>query len=295
MKNKIFLLSHYLAYPAFEDYCLGLKTVLNTYEIKIIDYHDEDDIPSAIMNPDDIYLFFSYIPPKFFKKHITNHHQHIHLLNTEQSTRPVWSLMIQHYTKYGIKIFDYDFYQATMYSSDPIRSYLPYQITENENKYLTELIKNSPKYYNVAICSVNQSKRRANIYNQLQQRGLKVIDVSGWKDKRDSKIAESQILVNIHYDTDYQIFEHFRCDRWVLTGMLVVSETSLSDDSIDYKNLLIIESYQNIVDKIVAIVANYQTYYPQYLEKLLLCKKQIIDDRQLSSTLCFPSCESRND
>lgn len=284
MPRKIYLVAHYGAYKAFEDYCVGLVSLLKGTTTVV--FHDESEIPVPTQS-DDTYLFFSYIPPKFYRYHISGKYNHIHLINTEQSTREIWKVMLQHYTKHKIQIYDYDLYQAQKRSDDcgyMGLKYIPYQITEKENKYLTNLIAESPKYYNVAICSVNQSRRRANIYNQLESRGVKVIDVSGWKEERDRKIAQAQMLINIHYDSEYQIFEHFRCDRWILAGMLTVSERSLSDSVLDCKDLVIFEDYQYIVNKIIEIIANYDRHYQQYLEKLSLSGNQIINDRRQKLT-----------
>ena len=276
MQPKIYLVSHNDAYKAFEDYCQGL--LLTLPNVSIIVFCDESEIPVT----DDRYFFLSYIPPKFYKRYLSGKHSQLHLINTEQSTRPVWTLMLQHYSNHKIKIYDYDFYQAKTRAEQTKEQicYLPYQISDKEDHYLTNLVKESPKYYNVAICSVNASKRRANIFRLLQQQGIKVIDVSGWKESRDLLIAQSQILLNIHYDNDYQIFEHFRCDRWILTGMLTVSEKSLSDDLLDFKDLLIIENYDRLIEKIIEIVANYKHYQELYLKKLFSVKNQIICDRK---------------
>jgi hypothetical protein len=184
--------------------------------------------------------------------------------------------MIEYYNKQGITIFDYDYQQSLIHKF----KYLPYQITSDETNHLTTLIMNSNKYYHVALCSVNQSKQRLNIYTQLKKKGLNVIDVEGWKDDRDRKIAKAKILVNIHYDSDYQIFEHLRCDRWILSGMLVVSENSVSDDTSDCKDLIITTSYDRLVDNIVKILDNYQEYYTHYLEQLAIQKPIICEARR---------------
>jgi hypothetical protein len=273
------------SYPAFEDYYDNLRLVLKKFfEVCIVIYSDEIEV-SLPRNGNEIYLFLGNVTPRFLKLAIDEHYRHIYLINTEQSTRPIWTMIIQYYSKTGVNIIDYDQYQVGItekLSPQGKIFYLPYQVTKTETKYLTSVIQKTKKQYNVAFCSTNKSKKRLGVFARLQQKGITVIDVAGWKNCRDKRIAQAQILVNIHYDNDYQIFEHMRCDRWILSGMLVVSEESLSDASTDCKDLMIIEKYDAIVDKIVHIIDNYEFYYSQYLDKLLHQQKKIMKNREKS-------------
>ena len=70
-----------------------------------------------------------------------------------------------------------------------------------------------------------------------------------------------------------------RCDRWVLSGLLVVSENSLSDELLDLKDCLIIEPYDNLVDKIIDVINNYDVYCQQYKNQLEKNKVNIINQR----------------
>jgi len=276
----LYIISHTSGNHAFEDYYDGVLFNLSKYfDVRIVTYTDEEEILRPITG-NEIYLFLGHVTPSFLKM---TEYKHIYLINTEQSTRPIWTMMMRYYCQSSVKIIDYDQYQVEIIqqiSSNKKILYLPYQVTTKETHYLTSLISNTKKLYNVAFCSTNKSKRRLSIMTQLKQRGISVIDVNGWKKKRDKRIAESQILINIHYDTDYKIFEHMRCDRWVMSGLLVISEESLSDELLDCKDLMIIEKYEKIVNRIITVIDNFELYYSQYLDKLLHQRKIIIRNRE---------------
>jgi hypothetical protein len=275
-----------VGHRAFEDYYDNLRSVLDQYfTVTIVIYNNESELfQSHSINDDNVYLFLGHIPPHFLNLTIKHQYPNIYLINTEQSTRGVWTMIMQYYIKTCVNLIDYDQYQINATRSllpNKEIFYLPYQITNTETEYLASLIlKNTNKLYDVAFCSTNKSKRRISILTQLRQKGLSVINVEGWKNMRDEQIANAKILINVHYDHDYQIFEHMRCDRWALSGLLVVSENSLSDATLDCKDLITIEPYDQLVNKIVYIIDNYDTYYVDYLEKLMVQRKKIIEQRE---------------
>lgn len=311
---RIYLISDQSGYHAFEDYYYNLKKTLKHlthWKIKIIVYQHDLVIPkpkpiqsASSSSSYPIYIFMNHLPPFFeqmwINKNQSQYHCQMYLINTEQLTRSSCSQRILFYLDQGLLIYDYDLFQTKMINQQIISKptsapsstpspiprcreqvyYLPYQIRSREIKYLQTLIKQNKQIYDVGFCATNQSQRRLNIYHQLKQNGVKVIDIYGWKENRDRLISQCKILINIHYDQDYQIFEHFRCDRWILAGMLVVSETSLSDSLLDCTDLLIIVPYQQIVNKIIEILQNYDHYYQQYLNRLHSIKKQLILKRQ---------------
>lgn len=281
--RRLYVVAHKNAYRAFEDYSESLKTMINRLcDVKVFVYNVESDIPLPTSN-NDIYIFLSCITPKFYKLYIDGKHRNIYMINTEQSTRPIWAMIIKHYANKGLTVFDYDQYQTEIAKKMVPNAqiyYLPYQINKSETEQLTSLIMKSKKSYDVAFCATNNSKKRISLYNQLENRGLKLTDIYGWKDNRDQRIAQAKILVNIHHNNDYRIFEHLRCDRWILSGMLVVSEESLSDELMDCKDLLIITKFENMFNKIVDVVINYEHYYSQYLDRLSIQRDDIVKNRR---------------
>lgn len=281
--RSLYLVSHQSGYRAFEDYYLSLIPLFSKqFIVSVIIYTNELEIPTQ--TGDDVYLFLNVIPPQFMRK--MSQFVNVYLVNTEQVTRSLWRTLISHLNKRQIRICDYDLTQVKIlqHRQSNVR-YLPYQIIPSETEAITTLISQTPKKYDVAFCSVNQSKRRQMIYDQLVFRGLMVIDVMGWREHRDKEIAKAKVMVNVHYDTDYQIFEHLRCDRWIVSGLLVVTEESRSDPDNDLKDLVIIVPLDQMVNKIVDIVNNYDYYYSTYLLKLIEQRKKITWERERAGRL----------
>lgn len=276
----IYIVSSFLNYHYFQDYCDSLinnKYSYGNHTIKLLHYLDPKQLK---LNLNDFYIFCQVIPDIFLKKPIK---YKLCLFNTEQlsakeSHRISVSDMIKSVLNLGIPVIDYDLYQSTLLSNEK-HIYLPYQCYDKENKYLRRLVNNTPKIYDVGFCCVGKSVRRKAIYDELIKRNIKVVDIMGWKTDRDVKIAQSKILINVHHEEDYQIFEHLRCDRWVLAGQLIVSESSLSDDLLDVKDLIIFEQYNLLVDKVKEIVKNYDEYYLKFIDKLKSTKREIINQR----------------
>lgn len=258
------------SYLGLQDYYDMLALQFN-YQLIIINEKKLEEM--VIDNDHGIYIFFQLIPKYLIK---ANNFKNIYIINTEQLSTAGWLSIIQKYLKLGLTIFDYDLYQSKMTLSDR-HIYLPYLYDDREG--LMTLIQNTTKIYDVAICCINNSPRRQKIYDKLKEKNINVINVKGWKMARDKQLAQTKILLNIHYHENYKIFEHMRCDRWILSGLLVVSETSLSDPSLDIKDHVIIEPYSNLVDKVIDILNNYDLYYQRYQLGLQKNKQNIINQR----------------
>ena len=96
--------------------------------------------------------------------------------------------------------------------------------------------------YDVGFCGA-LSPKREEIFNELRKNyiKLKVLDrVFG--EERDKELAKCKILINIHYDDDYKIFESARCDAWLSIGVPIISENSLDNDprciNVNYNELV---------------------------------------------------------
>jgi hypothetical protein len=62
--------------------------------------------------------------------------------------------------------------------------------------------------------------------------------------------------------------------------MMVITENSIDDNELDVKDLLIIEKYDNLVDKVIEVLLNYEKYYNNYESLLLKKKEEIILNRK---------------
>ncbi len=103
------------------------------------------------------------------------------------------------------------------------------------------------------------------IIARIDKMGIKYHYIVGWKDERDKQIAECRILLNLHYEKDYQVFEHLRCDRWLFAGKMVISDETILMNSLDIKDLVIFEKYDKLVDKVVDVIDNYDKYYNDFI------------------------------
>ena len=103
--------------------------------------------------------------------------------------------------------------------------------------------------YDVGFCGDVSSKRRQTILDELKTRGITVHIVKLWGEKRDKELAKCRILVNIHFDSDYNIFEQARCEPWLAIGVPVISEHSLDDDP-----RCINVEYSKLVDTVVSFI-----------------------------------------
>jgi len=267
---KIYIVCERCHYETFKDYC---DTLSENIRLSCITYDKPDSI---VIDDDNIYMFMFSIPDIILSR---NNIANIFLINTEQLTRKQHYDSIQKLLNKGIVILDYDLYQSSLTKAKN-HLYLPYQYSPIENEYLSNLVKNTPKIYDVAFCSTNGSKKRNGIFSQLKNNGISVINVTGWKNHRDMEIAKAKILINIHYDDDYNIFEHFRCDRWVFAGMLVITENSLSDDLLDIKDLMIIAEYEKLAQTTMNVIKNYDSYQNKFLSNLTEKKRNIIEIRK---------------
>ena len=94
---------------------------------------------------------------------------------------------------------------------------------------------------------------------------------AGWGEARDKEIASCKLLLNIHHNNDYNIFDSIRCDRWIFAGMPVISETSEHCEYLDiYKNnLVIFFPYNKLVDGVINFPKNIKTFdYTEYINKI---------------------------
>ncbi len=262
--KTIYLVCSSESYCYYENYCQSLQSHMRCIIIKMTSDTSLD------LDLTCVYLFMNQIPTSILTQIQSNLNlRHcVYLVNTEQLTRQGHYQQIQKVLfEDHLKVIDYDYYQSLMMGS-PHHYYLPYQMSVSEWIGLRQLIKTISKDYDCVFCDVGASKRRQHIYQTLIACGLTVLDVKGWGDVRDRQIARAKVLINVHYDVDYQIYEHMRCDRWLLAGQMVVTESSLSDIYLDIKDLLVIAPYETLYQSVLKIVKDYDNCQNQFNIKL---------------------------
>ena len=128
--------------------------------------------------------------------------------------------------------------------------YLPYQYNSSEITKLQGFDSGSYKY-DVGIVDC-RSKHRKDVFGSLQKHGIQVLNIKGWKDQRDKLIGQCRILLNFHYNNKFQIYEHIRCDRWIMAGKTIISETSSHIKELDITEHVIwsenlVQSVKNVL------------------------------------------------
>jgi len=164
----------------------------------------------------------------------------------------------------AIEIWDYSIVNIQNlkkeYPDLPVIRYVPLGYTSNLHKIVQNESKN--KKYDILFYG-SSCPRRDSMIKDLRNEGFRVYyaEFSLWNDERDRLIADSKIVLNLHYYPK-PILETSRLSYLIANEAFVISEPSI-DPILDkeYSNYVIFSEYDNIVET---------------------CKKYIIDDDDIS-------------
>lgn len=234
----------------FVDYVKSLVAVAPKKSIKVVPMCSIREIPIKF---DDILVFIRKIPKDVLKFLRDRKH---YLLNTEQLSRKVIYDTFLSDINENTGILDYSL--ANIEIMKTIKGiegknikYLPYQINEKE-------IKNYDKVYNVCMMD-GITERRLAVMEKIRDIPQSNI-VKGFGQERDNLLFRHKILVNIHAGDDFNVLEQMRCNRCILNKMIVISEPSL-DISYELERYVIVCPYNEIMDKVLEVLENYESYY----------------------------------
>jgi len=206
--------------------------------------------------------------------------------NTEQLTSKKNGLkvdfIIRFIKTYNVKeIWDYSKINIEIFKQHSIDAkYVPLQTPKWYSDKLQEF-RNEGILYDIGICGSSTS-RREEIYRKLIEKGIKLkVIVNVFGDERDRELAKCKILLNIHAQDDYTVFESARCDAWLSIGVPIISENSLDNDS-----RCINVEYDQLVSKVVEIVEVEKRKMSICLVMIVKNEEEIIH-RSLSSLLPF--------
>ena len=177
--------------------------------------------PYNIQKGDNVYCLQELFPLNYENANFVG------LINTEQLTRENWLQKIRNMvieSKISFTLFDYSGSNAELLKEkyNIIAKVIPYCPNENEVTKLKNLISTTEKIYDLAF--IGTGDRRLHVINQIRAQGITVYTIlSKWGDVRDIEVAKCKYLLNIHFADDYQIFEELRCNRWMMSGMKVLS------------------------------------------------------------------------
>lgn len=230
------------AYRYFSEYFKSFAKKLDLIAIRVPDISLFD----YINDPNEVYIF---IVRHFVNKQCTKK-----IFNFEQASRESIRSSLVPIINTHIPLFDYSIENIQYYNAS---HYLPYQYNEKEVSKLNKYYKTIPKQYDVAFCG-DKSNRRIKILDALKKMGLKVLMIRGWGNERDMKIASCKVLINIHFDDEYTVYESLRCDRWAFAQMPVISEDSPHHNLLDVKihNIVYFCPYKELANKTYKLVHN---------------------------------------
>ena len=72
---------------------------------------------------------------------------------------------------------------------------------------------------------------------------------------------DTKILINIHQTEHHNTFEELRVLPALLSGVIVISESSPLNNLIPYNDFIIWSSYDNIIETVKNVIKNYDDYY----------------------------------
>ncbi len=247
----------------FEDY---YHTIMENKkegdDIILVNYYDTTQF-IKLLDKESIHIFIYRVPVRILLrlKYYMKNNIKIYFLNTEQLSLEHHLQYIQNLPSY-IEVIDYSITNFFVLNQLKKKSYcLPYSINPKEN------FMNIPK--TKGICMIhpgNGSLRRHNILQLLRKNKIQVDIIKGYGPHRDIQLFQYKIILNIHYNIGYKVFEEIRCNRCVFNKMIVISETSIFDEQNYLKKHMIITPYNDFVKKVEDVINNYDKYYKELFD-----------------------------
>lgn len=250
-------------YLFFEDYINSLENKLDfikTIYPKNIIYNKLNEISKM----DKDYIFIILTTNFMYSYKLNNFDsERIYILNTEQLSNKKHLHNILNFKKQGFQIIDYS-KENIIYNKDSY--YLPYQVNNNEIynfEKINEVCYIGYPFGNYRLNLLNEIKNKIkiNIIGEQTDPKLKNMWGNKWGFERDNIAFRYKILVNIHHDKNFLINEQMRINRCIFNKVIVISETGINNDLLYLKKYIIFEKYENILDRILDVLENYEYYY----------------------------------
>ena len=228
-------------YHYFVEYIHSILYWFDKYDIQHdIIFHDDPKIYEKIEKADlNICIQMLLLDDQ----KVTNPKKRIMIFNTEQYTRKTYYYNhILSLLNNGYNILDYQsgnmlfMNKETNGKFDSQMFYLPYLYC-NVDKILMK------KKRTKDICFVGTvTQYRYDILNELRKE-IQIDILNDFGDRRDNRLSDYKIVLNLSADPSYQVFETIRCYRCIFNKILVVSDEKL------YKENNKIDSMCMFVDK----------------------------------------------
>lgn len=180
------------------------------------------------------------------------------LYNIEQMTREDKYMLCESRMKKEdiIEIWDYSITNYNILKGHGFNiRHVPFRLTIDKIINYRDLnIEN--KLYDIAFTG-QVGPYRQKILDELSAKGKTVLILeNNYTDSRDIQIGKARLLINIHYNESYKVFESIRCEPWLSSGFPVLSETSLDDDP-----RATTASYDNLVEKACEMINTIKKQY----------------------------------
>lgn len=181
------------------------------------------------------------------------------LYNTEQLTRPSVLDYFSNHIRFNdmiYEVWDYSAANVEILNRAGLTNarHVPFRMW---NEYREELLsyQSGECHYDVGFCGWMASKRRVDIVEELRKRGLSVLVIQDLFGRdRDMMLSKCKIIMNLHFDENYRIFESYRCFAWIDINKTVVSENSIDND-----DRCINVEYEEMADAITSILKSEKT------------------------------------
>jgi hypothetical protein len=170
---------------------------------------------------------------------------------TEQLTRQEFMkrLVDNICKKAPLEVWDYSKINVDIFKGQGIKA--KHIQVQTPDPYKSKLLSWRTDEYDVGFCGWMKSPRRRTIIEGLKQAGLRVNIIEQHGEIRDKELAKCRVLINIHFENDFNVFEVARCEPWLSIGVPVISEHSLDDD-----DRCINVKYDDLVSTVVKYIKN---------------------------------------
>lgn len=191
------------------------------------------------------------------------------LINTEQLSRRGCLDVVGRCLDAGMLVIDYSPENIRIMGDHPNHLWFPHPFE------VMSVCKDTIRSKTVCMIGATRSIRRMRIFDALV--GLGIEGVWGWGDERDRCIMDFRVVVNVHFDDDYVVHEHLRCDRCVMNGLIVVSEDGIHNDLVPFGHHILLTPYDDIVATVADVLGRYEYYTERLLPVCPGCIRRVRD------------------
>lgn len=234
----------------------NILTFLHKYgetSLSITEYIINNEIKNSVI------IFIQYLPnklPDFFdnKSFFLNMDQMIELSFKKYS-------VFAKISSIKIPLIDYspeNVNNIVMQFPDKKIYYFPYMFNPNDTIFQTN---DKTEEYDIGIIYSPTPHRSEFINKLLRGTNFKINLIRNkFGIERDVEICKCKILLNLHYSRESNILESIRCYPILFKKIIVISEESVYDSNIKLNNLIVYESFDNLMDKIKDVLENFSIY-----------------------------------